>query len=260
MFAETISPHKDSFRLALILTVLMISVGVGVMLPLRDSALLRGDRSTAPIIQTPALPTPLAPTGQVEESRLGEIWFPWLKPIERRTLEVSNKVETAPTLIASLALTPTLEASTEPTAVQNRQAEQVAAAATPCAPAAPLGWSFYRVRSGDTLWQLAQRGQVTVQRIQQVNCLASSQIVTGQRLTVPASSIVLPTASPTASPTPTLTQPLHTATTIPPTGTATATLPPVATVTATATATTPPVATATPTATPSPTTPAYPAP
>lgn len=44
----------------------------------------------------------------------------------------------------------------------------------------------YRVRSGDTLWGIARRHGVTVNRLRSLNSLASSTIRPGERLLVPA--------------------------------------------------------------------------
>lgn len=45
----------------------------------------------------------------------------------------------------------------------------------------------YRVRSGDSLWEIAREHRTTVQRIRRENGLGSSRIVAGQVLTVPVS-------------------------------------------------------------------------
>lgn len=46
-------------------------------------------------------------------------------------------------------------------------------------------FSKYRVRSGDTLWEIARRNDTTVKRIQAINSLHTSRIIPGQTLLVP---------------------------------------------------------------------------
>jgi type VI secretion system secreted protein VgrG len=68
----------------------------------------------------------------------------------------------------------------------------------PCGP--PSSWIRYTVVRGDTLYSLAQYYGVTVQQIQQANCMGSSTIlVTGRQLYVP------PKPPRTFTPTPSLT-------------------------------------------------------
>ena len=44
----------------------------------------------------------------------------------------------------------------------------------------------YRVRSGDSLWEIAQRHGVTVEELRSMNGLRSSTIFAGQTLRVPS--------------------------------------------------------------------------
>ena len=44
----------------------------------------------------------------------------------------------------------------------------------------------YRVRPGDTLWEIAKRRDTTVKALREINKLRSEQIVAGQTLLVPA--------------------------------------------------------------------------
>jgi len=57
----------------------------------------------------------------------------------------------------------------------------------------PAGWITYIVQRGDTLFQIGLIRGVTVTTLQRANCLASSQIYTGQRLYVP--NVVIPPGS-----------------------------------------------------------------
>lgn len=61
----------------------------------------------------------------------------------------------------------------------------------------PLNWVWYTVQAGDTLSSLSRTTGVTVAQLQQANCLGTStQIVTGQNLSVPKLQVLL-TATPT---------------------------------------------------------------
>lgn len=102
----------------------------------------------------------------------------------------------------------------------------------PCGP--PTGWVLYTVRSGDTLFSLAQAMNTTVSALQFANCMGgSTYIQAGARLWVP----FIPTATATQTPNPT------------PSGTAS----PSPTASTTPAPTFSPTATAAPTQTPSPT-------
>lgn len=114
---------------------------------------------------------------------------------------------------------------------------------THCGP--PLGWVYYTVQPGDTLYSLALRYGVTVRDLQIANCMGSSTLIrAGQRLAVP---FLLPTRtpSPTWTPSPTL-QPTGTITLSPtPPATPTVTLPPTLTFTPRPTSTQTPTPTST---------------
>ena len=55
-----------------------------------------------------------------------------------------------------------------------------------CRPYTPRGWVRYTVRPGDTLSALAARGGVSVGRLMEANCLTSSKIIAGERISAPA--------------------------------------------------------------------------
>ncbi|MBB4636281.1 DUF5715 family protein [Longimicrobium terrae] len=57
-------------------------------------------------------------------------------------------------------------------------------AARPAAPARPRS-STYRVREGDSLWTIARRHNLTVERLRTVNDMRSTRIVAGQVLIIP---------------------------------------------------------------------------
>lgn len=57
---------------------------------------------------------------------------------------------------------------------------------TACAPAPPADWTLYQIQPGDTLSALAQASGTSALRLQQVNCLSSDLIRSGQRIWTPA--------------------------------------------------------------------------
>ncbi|MBN2149700.1 MAG: LysM peptidoglycan-binding domain-containing protein [Anaerolineales bacterium] len=122
---------------------------------------------------------------------------------------------------------------------------------TRCGP--PVGWVYYTVRAGDTLYGLALMFGTTVRDLQQANCLGTSTLIrVGQRLAVPN----VPTRTPMRTPTPrpSATEPAlptsteqPTSTPTPPTMPPPGSLTPTPTPTETGTPTTPPAQTDTPT-------------
>jgi LysM repeat protein len=56
----------------------------------------------------------------------------------------------------------------------------------PAAAAPSRADARYRVRSGDTLWGIAQRHSVTVDELRRANSIPSNRLVPGQELTIPA--------------------------------------------------------------------------
>jgi len=76
-------------------------------------------------------------------------------------------------------------------------------AITPIKCGAPSNWVTYVVRSGDTLFSIAQRVNSTVSQLKYANCLTSDKIRSGQKLLVPyqPAPITSPTSvSPTKQP------------------------------------------------------------
>ncbi|MDP3185860.1 MAG: LysM peptidoglycan-binding domain-containing protein [Anaerolineales bacterium] len=72
----------------------------------------------------------------------------------------------------------------------------------PCGP--PSGWIRYTVLKGDTLYSLAQYYQVTVQQLQQANCMGgSTSLYTDRQIYVPPKPTRTPSPTPTPSATPT---------------------------------------------------------
>lgn len=65
-----------------------------------------------------------------------------------------------------------------------------------CGP--PYGWVFYTVRSGDTLYSIAQMFGTTVYALQNANCMAGSTLIrAGQQLYVPYHATSTPGLTPT---------------------------------------------------------------
>ncbi|MBI1880287.1 MAG: LysM peptidoglycan-binding domain-containing protein [Chloroflexi bacterium] len=56
---------------------------------------------------------------------------------------------------------------------------------TPCLPLLPSNWGAYTVQAGDTLFDLAAARGITPDRVIQVNCLASPDILEGQQIYLP---------------------------------------------------------------------------
>jgi LysM repeat protein len=81
---------------------------------------------------------------------------------------------------------------------------------TPIKCGAPSNWVSYIVRSGDTLFSIAQRVNSTVSQLKYANCLTSDKIRTGQKILVPyqpapiPSSTAIPPTQQPPSPTSTL--------------------------------------------------------
>jgi LysM repeat protein len=82
--------------------------------------------------------------------------------------------------------------------------------------APPAGWIIHIVQAGENLYRLGAAYGITAGYLQQVNCLNSTNIVTGQRLYVPNVPTRTPVFKATATP-----QPKNTDTSVPPTATAT---------------------------------------
>lgn len=85
-----------------------------------------------------------------------------------------------------------------------------------CIPNPPPGWVLYSVRQGDSASGLAERGNITVEFLIEVNCLPNDLLSIGQQLWVPLSSVPrTPTPPPPPPPTfPTSAPPQPTATSV----------------------------------------------
>ncbi len=119
------------------------------------------------------------------------------------TRQPTNTSTPTQTPIPTATATPTHTTTPTPTATATETTTPIA---TPteevaCVPSPPSGWVRYIIQANDTLSGLATRGNTTLQRIQEVNCLEGNLLSIGATLWLPAS--VLPTATPTPPPPPT---------------------------------------------------------
>jgi LysM repeat protein len=88
---------------------------------------------------------------------------------------------TAPQVADAPTHTPVLQSIDTPT--HTPEPQPVEPSPTPCGP--PPGWVIYTVQSGEDLSRIALRYNMTAAELQQVNCLSSETIQTGQSLYVP---------------------------------------------------------------------------
>lgn len=58
-----------------------------------------------------------------------------------------------------------------------------------CAATKPEGWVLYDVKSGDNLTHLASRGGTTIEKLVEVNCLDTQELIIDQQIYVPADSL-----------------------------------------------------------------------
>jgi serine/threonine protein kinase len=86
--------------------------------------------------------------------------------------------------------TPTVNPSATATATPTAEA---------CVPDPPLGWVAYGVRAGESASELAERGNVTVEFLLEVNCLEDDLLSIGQQIYVPLATVPR-TPTPTPSP------------------------------------------------------------
>jgi len=66
---------------------------------------------------------------------------------------------------------------------------------TPIKCGAPSHWVIYIVRSGDTLFSIAQQVNSTVSQLKYANCLTSDKIRTGQKILVPYQPAPIPSST-----------------------------------------------------------------
>lgn len=112
--------------------------------------------------------------------------------IAEATVIVIPTTTRVPTTVVASA-TPTLA----PTATVQPSATMAVLACNP-----PNSWVFYRVQSGETLYQIGLRHNLTVNEMMDANCLTTERIDAGDMLRVPPSSpraTSVPTRIPTAT-------------------------------------------------------------
>lgn len=166
---------------------------------------------TAAVVIPSSTPTPLPPA--TNTATVAPSPSPTSPPVEAATNTpqpppaTSTPVPPPPTPAPTstpivVIVTPTPLPATEPSAAP-------APGGTPGACQPPSNWSAYVVQVGDTLNALAERTNVSVFDLQQVNCFTNLTIQPGQTIYLPftpPTPTVTPTGTPiTPSPTPTLT-------------------------------------------------------
>ncbi len=109
-----------------------------------------------------------------------------------------------PLLERNVAVGPAISPTTQPAAT-NTTVSVPATAVTTCTPRAD--WTVtYNIQRGDTLFAVAQRFNLTLQQLQQANCISDPNLIqVGQALRVPfqLATSVPPTTAPVGSATPT---------------------------------------------------------
>jgi LysM repeat protein len=109
--------------------------------------------------------------------------------------------------IPIVILTPTPTATVTGTPPPTDTASPTAEA---CVPDPPFGWVQYSVRPGESASAIAERGNITVEFLLQVNCLADDLLSIGQRIWVPPGSVprtptpTQPPPTPIPQPSPTI--------------------------------------------------------
>ncbi len=113
-----------------------------------------------------------------------------------------SPTEPSATSTPTKTMTPTVTNTSPPTATETETntATETPTEAIACDPTPPFGWVRYTIQANDTLSGLATRGNTTIERIQEVNCLEGNILSIGHVFWLPAA--VLPTDTPTPTSTP----------------------------------------------------------
>lgn len=193
---------------------LVITVGAIVVATVEKNVFTANPPTTAPPLPTPNLtpiivsagtqevtpssPTPLPPSCDIPSG-----WLPYVvKPgdtIEHlaQALAISPQQIVQGNCLLSSRLFPDTVLYLPPIAFPTPSPSPTNSTLVTCTP--PPGWSFYVVKSGDTLTRISGLYGITVWQLKQANCLESNLILSGQRLWVPP----VPTRTFTATTTPT---------------------------------------------------------
>lgn len=187
------------------LVVVILTVVAALFLAMQD---LPGGQEPTPVVQvspSPVLPAPTAtPTAVIPPTFTPELTAtPVVVPA---TTEIPP---TAPPATATGTFTPVPPSPTAtqapgtptpppPTPTPRQQPTPTPATGGVCRP--PDGWVAYTAQAGDTLNSLANRTGSSVFELQQVNCLESFNLQTGQTIYLPFTP---PTPTVTLTPTPT---------------------------------------------------------
>jgi LysM repeat protein len=118
---------------------------------------------------------------------------------------VPTRVAATPTTEATIVVIPTTTpfvthiASPTPTATLTRTTAPTSPPVSSCNPKS--GWVSYRVQSGETLFEIGLRYDLTVDAMMAANCLSDQHIEAGQLLRVPPTAARPATATRTSAPT-----------------------------------------------------------
>jgi LysM repeat protein len=142
------------------------------------------------------------PVSELPVINEGIAWQVRLENIRGGGVRVASEVIPLTIIIPvpTATVTPTINPSATATATPTAEA---------CVPDPPPGWVAYAVRAGESASELAERGNVTVEFLLEVNCLEDDLLSIGQQIWVPQASVPrTPTPQPpppTATPAPTAT-------------------------------------------------------
>lgn len=118
-----------------------------------------------------------------------------------RKIEVTRLVESLVTASHTPTFTPSPAPANMATATDPILLAEALETPTPeCRLSQPFEWVEYSIKRGDTLSYLAVFTGITVDRIQQVNCLTDTVLSIDQALWLPKTIEPSPTSSPTALP------------------------------------------------------------
>jgi LysM repeat protein len=127
------------------------------------------------------------------------------------TRPTETTVKASPTATHTSSPTRTVTSTTTQTSAPSPLPSATHFPTTPPQPPAgcgpPASWVIYIVQPGDTLYSISRMYGVTVEQLNYANCLTSSSIYPGQRLSVPNVAPQLPTPTTTSGPVATNTQP-----------------------------------------------------
>ena len=160
--------------------------------------------TAAPLLAQPTVVTQTAPASKTYSVRHGDsLWkIAKIEGVSVGDLARANNLGKTTALkigqklqipAAARAETFTAQASVIPTGTGAPAAETVSATGD-------IGGTAYTVQSGDSLWKIARRQNVTVVALKHANSLSSDALKVGQKLTIPAATTVNTTVAGVATP------------------------------------------------------------